>query len=221
MSSNRQKSEGLAGIDPTLHSIIEEVSGDIASWDLDDKHNALIAAAIKAYKAGVIAMAASVRHGQTPVEARRRLDFWSDILEEEYRLQADEPETADSPVDDVPSFVPFDPNKCMPNEDFYTEERREGRDHLAGMLIENFQCVDEATRKKIAAEMGFKYGRYLQANGVTGSNLVNQVKVFERKQLGIIEQSLESGSLRQSDQDEHAYEHYLQDLFRAGNSIWR
>ncbi|HET7528693.1 MAG TPA: hypothetical protein VFJ84_00490 [Candidatus Saccharimonadales bacterium] len=170
-------------------------------------------ALIKAYKAGAAATSLAVRGNTTPAAALERVEFWADVLSP----TEDSTNAAELRIteDEVPSFVPFDPSKCEPGESFHTDREYEGRTRLAELLIGHIDHYDRLQRRKIATHMGYYYGRTLVEKDIRGVLLVEMIDAFVNKQSGIIESAVITRSLRQPDQDEHTFQHYLDDLHSA------
>ena len=125
-------------------------------------------------------------------------------------------------VDSAPSVIPFDPSKCTPRDGFTDEHRKSWRDltDITDSLVANFKLCGGPQFNAIAAELGYEYGGVLQNEGVEGTELLNRVKAFEVKQVAIMRKSVETGELRQPDQDDHAFGHYLEDVGRACMPVW-
>ncbi len=217
---------GLVDATPVLRGVIDQQTGAYIASNTDlvtEVHTSVADVAIGAYKAGIAAMAAATRIYDRSEYAEARLLFRADLaaldLYDRDRLTTHSAEVT-ALLDTTPSFVPFDPSKCTP-EGGFTDEQREDWASLDESLIENFKVCDDNAWGAVAAEMGFRYGRHLQSEGVTGEELLNRVKAFEVKQGIIIRSSLTNDTLRQPDQDDHAYAHYVEQLSVACVPVWK
>ncbi len=167
----------------------------------------------EAYKAGVIAMAGAARVREIP-RAKSVLLLQADLSEIALQITDDNPLEELAP-DSVPSFVTL-ADHYAPEFD---SEHMAGTAQLTEQLIDNFRYMNDVERQRLATKMALNYAYRIKGEGTAGRDLLQQTLAFERKQLEIINTSIESGQLRQPDQDYHTFLHYQQDIFHAWLSL--
>ncbi|HEY4963219.1 MAG TPA: hypothetical protein VIH90_00800 [Candidatus Saccharimonadales bacterium] len=216
----------LVNATPVLWGVIESASDSPVPPDTDlttEIHGVVADVAVAAYKAGVMAMSKASRFYEDPEDAADRLVLRADLatidLHDRGRWTTHTAEVTEL-IDSSPSYLPFDPAKCTPPEGF-THEHRKNWGLMVDGLLANFNLCDTKAFEAIAAEMGYRFHSHLKSEGVEGVDLLNRVKAFEVKQVLIMQAAVSSGTFRQPDQDDHAYEHYLEDLSIACVPVWK
>lgn len=189
---------------------------------VEEIHQSTADVAVAAYKAGIMALESTAQLYSSLDGAAERLILRADLatldLHDRDRWTTHSTEVTEL-LDSVPSFIPFDSSECAPPEGF-TAEHRENWQGMTTALLDNFKICEPKAFEAIAAELGFRYYLHLKSEGVTGADLLNRVKAFEVTQVSIIRSGIETGDFRQPDQDDHAFEHYLEDLSNACIPVW-
>jgi len=223
MALSGERPSELVDLAPTLQAVIGNAEGidSVPQSYRADIRYVISTVAVNAYKAGVNAQTEASPFYREPEHVADRLKFRADLalirLHTTGSLAA-RPEVADVITDDVPSYIPFDGPECTPPDGF-NQRQKDAQQGLADVLVECFKDCESNGRRKIAAEMSFYYGQHLIAQGVTGTDLERQVRLFENKQNQILEDAVTTGVLRQPDQDDHAFEHYLHDINSATEPV--
>jgi hypothetical protein len=216
----------LVDVTPVLEAAMHRSSDAVRGLGvdlIDGVHIFAANLAVDAYKAGVNAATEAAKRGEVPDSARDRLNFRADLallMLKGRESLTDESTEVTALLDSTPSYIPFDGLPCMAEDIDFSDGRMEPLDRLAKSILDNFEYCSDEVLEAIVAELGFRYGGYLKSQGVEGSELANRVKAFEVKQMAIIRESLTSKELRQPDQDDHAYQHFVDDLMYAGKSVW-
>jgi hypothetical protein len=209
----------------TLQAVIDEASNAERTTNtglITEVHTVVADVAVEAYKAGILATAGALPFYESETDLASQLVFRADMAAWKLRnvgsMLLHAPEVAEL-VGTVPSYIPFNAEECTPPEGF-TDAHRKTWKLLTKSFIENFKATDNTAWEAIAAGMSYRYGRHLKAEGMEGDELFNKVRAFEIKQLSIIRESTLTGELRQPDQDDHAFEHYLKGVSSACAPVW-
>jgi hypothetical protein len=217
--------EGLVEVAPDLQQIIE-VAGAAERGNLgliSEVHGVVADVAVAAYKAGLFATALASEYYGSPEVAAERLAFQADLA----GLELSHPdrftthsEEVTRLIDEVPSYLPIDDLNCSPPEGGFGAVQQRNWDSLTKDLLANLKLADDTVWSAVAGEMAFIYARQQKSRGVSGEDLANRAKAFAIKQQKIIREAVITGSFRQPDQDDHAYDHYLEDLSNAAMPVW-
>jgi arginyl-tRNA synthetase len=117
---------------------------------------------------------------------------------------------------DVPSYIPYDILKCSLGEfDVADEKRKESWDRSTRTLANAIREISDIEIQEIVTKLGIDYGKHLESEGVNDRELPTMVEAFETKQLAILQNLVATGVLRQPDQDDHRFQHYIDDLMRV------
>jgi hypothetical protein len=224
MADRRVQME-LVDATPLLQSVIDDAASKETVEGIDlvtSIHSVIANVAIGAFQAGVMTMAKSSSYYENPRDLADRLAFRAELSG--YKLKmvdsfALHPEEVAPLFHTAPSYIPFDRSKCEP-EGGFTNADRANWESMTRNMVADFKVSSLDSWRAVAAEMSYRYGKYLKSQGKEGEDMLNMVRAFEIKQLAIIRESTISESLRQPDQDDHAHEHYLEDLWRARQTIW-
>jgi hypothetical protein len=211
MADSRELQSGVTGR-PPRGVVFNRLSEALASGNQTELNREALASLIaEAYEAGVIAMAEAARVHRVP-EARERLLLQAGLAEIALQITDDNP-LEELSLNSVPSFAT--PPDNLVNDHDFDAEHRAGTAQSTEMIINNFGHYSDEERQKIATEMALTYAGRLRSQGVAGRELLQQTLAFEKKQIEIISNSMESGRLMQPDQDYHTFLHYQQDIFHA------
>jgi hypothetical protein len=178
--------------------------------------------AVASYKAGMAAVLLASKYYPSPEVAVERLSFQADLalldLGDPTRLTTHSQEVTRL-IDEVPSCLPVD-DRCLPPGGF-TEHHRKAWESISEDLIANFKLCDDVAWSAVAGELAFRYGRFIEVQGVRDEDLANRVLAFAIKQQIIIRYAVDTGLIRQPGQDDHSYDHYLGDLSVAAMPVWK
>lgn len=225
MAEGRTVQRELADTAPTLQAVIDGASNAERATPTDlttEVHTVVADVAVEAYKAGVLAMAGASPFYESQLSLANQLVFRADMAAWKLRnvgsFVLHPPEVAVL-VDTVPSYIPLNSENCSPPEGF-TDSQRRSWNAITKSLVEDFKATDDTAWGAIAASLAYRYSLHLESEGVEGDELFNKARAFEIKQLSIIRESTQTGELRQPDQDDHAFEHFLTDLSSACRPVW-